>query len=431
MDLVDAGLRRPHPMTQWLRDRPLVADALLAAGLCALAVGLAYNAEPTGSERAMGLFGWTLVVAMWIPLVWRRRHPVAVLWSTQVLLHIFWVADFPDAPSGANLMIALYSLGAYQNRPRSFRHFLGSFTVAVAIMVIGVISAGEDLPAISIPLSVVTMVTAWVMGDSVNTRRRYLAELEDKAARTEAQRQAEAQRAVGQERTRIAREMHDVVAHSVSVMVVQAGAARRVVHDNPDRAADALGAIESTGRESLAEMRRILGVLRDDTIPPVSPGEDASDLAPAPSLDRLDHLVAQCADADLPVILQIDGEVRRLEPGLELSAYRVVQESLTNTLKHAGAAAARVNLHYGPDALTVEVTDDGRGLAAAALDGGGDGQGLIGMRERVEAFRGELRTGPRPGGGYQVTACFPTATSEPAGVEVAPGSVAPAATREP
>jgi signal transduction histidine kinase len=183
----------------------------------------------------------------------------------------------------------------------------------------------------------------------------------------------------------------------MSVMVVQAGAARRILERDPSRAVDALEAIETTGRESLTEMRRVLGVLRS--------ADDEAELAPAPGLDDLDRLLRQCDEAGLPVVFEVAGEPRHLPTGLELSAFRVVQESLTNALKHAGPSRAEVRLEYRPDALVLEVTDDGRGAAAVAA---GSGQGLVGMRERVDAYGGTLDSGPRPGGGFRVRAVFPT-----------------------
>ncbi|MCP3991452.1 MAG: sensor histidine kinase, partial [Actinomycetia bacterium] len=276
------------------------------------------------------------------------------------------------------------------------RHFWGVYALTTAVVLVGIISDGEDLPLIALPSNIIMLAAAWILGDNLRTRRNYLHELEEKAVRTEAQREAEARQAVSEERTRIARELHDVVAHSVSVMVVQAGAARRVLDQDPAQAADALTAIEATGRESLTEMRRVLGVLRSD--------DELVELAPIPSLDDFDRLLRQCEEAGLPVELEVEGEARPLAPGLELSAYRVVQESLTNSLKHAGPTQARVKLEYSNDSLVVKVSDDGRGAAAPT----GKGQGLIGMRERVEAFDGDLTVGPKPGGGYSVTACFPT-----------------------
>ena len=381
--------------TDWLRGHPLVADAVLTAIVVSMAVGLAAFAEVEPGEREIRGLGWSLVVAMNLPIALRRRRPVWALWAAVALTIPFWVLDYPDAP-GANLLIVLYSLGAHVDRPRTVRHFWAVSTVLTSVLLAGVISDNENLPWLSVPANILIMATVWILGDNLRTRRAYLVELEEKAALTETQRLAEARRAVTEERTRIARELHDVVAHSMSVMVVQAGAARRVIDQDPAQAAVALAAIEETGRESLMEMRRVLGVLRGD--------DDQADLAPAPGLDDFDRLLQNCEEAGLPVDLVVVGQVRRLSAGLELSAYRVVQESLTNSLKHAGPARATIRLDYRADVLEVEVSDDGRGAAVAATAGG---QGLIGMRERVESFGGELRAGPRTGGGYEVAATFP------------------------
>jgi signal transduction histidine kinase len=382
-------------MTSWFRVHPYLADALLVAmvGLIEVASTLAARAEAT--ERPTDSGTWILLAMATIPLIWRRRYTVVVLWIVVLTTVTFWMLDYPADSTGLASLIAVYSLGAHTDRPRSLYHFWGVFTITTITVVTGIVADGENVPIAALPSNTIMMATAWILGDNMRTRRQYLKELEEKAARTEAQRAAEAKQAVSEERTRIARELHDVVAHSMSVMVVQAGAARRILGQDPEQAADALAAIESTGRESLAEMRRVLGVLRSD--------DDLAELAPAPSLDDFDRLLRQFDEAGLPVELDVAGEARPLTPGLEMSAYRVVQESLTNSLKHAGPARAEVKLDYQDDALVVQVSDDGRGAAAPA----GKGQGLIGMRERVEAFGGSLDAGPKAGGGYAVIACFP------------------------
>ena len=211
---------------------------------------------------------------------------------------------------------------------------------------------------------------------------------------------AEARQAVAEERTRIARELHDVVAHSMSVVVVQASAAQRVMASDPDRAREALASIEVTGRDSLGEMRRILGALR---------GDDDAPLAPQPGLEQFAQLVRHCEEAGLPVEVELAGSPRELPAGIELATYRIVQEALTNAVKHAGPAHAVVRLDYGDDRLDIEVTDDGRGAAADTITSGG--QGLVGMRERVELFGGTFAAGPRTGGGYRVKARLPVETA--------------------
>ena len=197
------------------------------------------------------------------------------------------------------------------------------------------------------------------------------------------------------ERVRIARELHDVVAHHVSVMGVQAGAARRVMRQQPEKAEEALASIEGSSRQAVLELQRLLGILRRE-------GQDDA-LAPQPDLARLPELVAQAGGDELTVELRVEGEPRPLPGTVELSAYRVIQEALTNTHKHARATHSTVRVAYGPSALEVEVVDDGRGGAAPA----GGGHGLIGMRERVRLHGGHLRAGPRPGGGFAVHATFP------------------------
>jgi len=390
-----SAFRRP---VRWIRAHPRAADWLLVLLLEAIAISAAIWAEVEIGQRSLGGLGWFLVIAMNIPTVWRRTAPVVALWATVAITMPFWILDYPDDPAGPNLLVLIYSLAAHAGRPRSVRHFWGAFALMTGVLVAGAISSQDDLPWFAVPTNVIIFGTVWILGDNLRTRRQYLAELEEKAARTEQQQAAEAERAVAEERTRTARELHDVVAHSMSVMVVQAGAARRVIDQNPAQASEALAAIEETGRESLTEMRRVLGVLRGN--------EDLAELAPAPGLEDFDRLLQHCDEAGLPVELVVTGAVRRLAVGLEMNAYRVVQESLTNSLKHAGPASAVVHLNYLADALEVSVTDDGRGAAAQPSSQGG--QGLVGMRERVEAYGGELNAGPRAGGGFAVGAIFRT-----------------------
>jgi signal transduction histidine kinase len=391
------ALRNP---IRWLRQHPLAADSLLFVLITSIMIGFGIAADVEPGQRTIGALGWFLIVAAHAPVIWRRIQPVGALWVSVAFTVPFWILDYPDAPIGSNLLILLYSLAAHAGRPSSIRHFWGTFAVLMSVLTAGVLSHNDDVPWLALPANIVVIATMWILGDNLRTRRDYLHELEQNAAMAEERQVAEAQRAVQQERTRIARELHDVVAHSMSVMVVQAAAARRIVTRSPADATAALEAIETTGRESLHEMRRVLGVLRGD--------EDEAELAPAPGLDDFGRLLQQCEEAGLPVDLEVTGDPRRLAPGLELSAYRVVQESLTNSLKHAGPARATVRLHYRPEMLELEVTDDGRGASSTA---GAGGQGLIGMRERVDAFGGTLAAGPRPGGGFRVSASFPAGES--------------------
>jgi signal transduction histidine kinase len=311
----------------------------------------------------------------------------------------------PD-PADVSIVILLYTLAAYKPRRISVTGLavcLAGSAAAIArwgtpsrltwlewVLTGSIIFAGPSL-------------IAWVLGDSMRYRRAYYANLEDRAARLEAERDAQAQIAAAAERARIARELHDVVAHNVSVMVVQADGASYTLDTDPGRAREALGAIASTGRQALAEMRRLLGVLRRD--------EDATDpgRAPLPGIGQLGELLEQTRAAGLPVTLTVEGVPQPLPDGAALAAYRIVQESLTNTRKHGGPLpTAQVMLRYLEDALVLRITDDGPGPAASA-DGGG--HGLTGMRERVAIYGGWVQAGPRAGGGFQVTARLPFATA--------------------
>ncbi|WP_189546111.1 sensor histidine kinase [Streptomyces gelaticus] len=251
----------------------------------------------------------------------------------------------------------------------------------------------------------VPFVLAWVLGDSMRTRRAYFSQLEERAARLEREREAQSKVAVAAERARIARELHDVVAHNVSVMVVQADGAAYVMDAAPDQAKQALETISSTGRQALAEMRRLLGVLRTGDAP------ESGEYVPQPDVDQIGDLIEQVRQTGLAVDFKIEGTPRPLPSGVELTAYRIVQEALTNTRKHGGPdAGASVRLVYFDDGLGLLVEDDGRGAAHEMYeDGGADGagHGMIGMRERVGMVGGTLDAGPRPGGGFRISALLP------------------------
>ncbi|MFC8090210.1 sensor histidine kinase [Streptomyces sp. NPDC057301] len=251
----------------------------------------------------------------------------------------------------------------------------------------------------------VPFALAWVLGDSIRTRRAYYEQLEERATRLEKEREAQAKVAVAAERARIARELHDVVAHNVSVMVVQADGAAYVLDSAPDQAKKALETISSTGRQALAEMRRLLGVLR------TGEHQESGEYVPQPDVEQIDDLIQQCRSSGLPVDFKVEGTPRPLPSGVELTAYRIVQEALTNTRKHGGPnTGASVRLVYFDDGLGLLVEDDGKGAPHELYeDGGADGSGhgLIGMRERVGMVGGTLDAGPRPGGGFRISALLP------------------------
>jgi signal transduction histidine kinase len=257
-------------------------------------------------------------------------------------------------------------------------------------------------PTYFVAFSVLSALVCFLIGRTVATRRAYVAALEDRARSTEASQQALTSQAVAEERRRIARELHDVVAHHVSVMGVLATGSRRMLARDPAAADEALATIEETGRTALREMRRLLTVLRADA-------EPAGELAPQPGLAGVEGLVEQIREAGVPATLKVEGAPGPLDPGIALTVYRIVQEALTNALKHAGAAAVEVRLLFAPQELIVEVCDTGRG---PQLSPGAIGHGLLGMRERVMLYGGTLRTGPRPGGGYRVYAKIPLDVTE-------------------
>jgi signal transduction histidine kinase len=285
----------------------------------------------------------------------------------------------------------------------------------LAIPAIAVVSLSfRDVPGLEgfDMLGVLAQFTAaWAIGVAMRSRR---AATEARVSEAEERADAEGQRAarvLAEERLRIAQELHDVVAHSMSVIAVQAGVGAHVIDERPDEARAALAAISTTSRQALAEMRRMLGMLRN------SDGSRASASAPAPGLVDLPSLVDDVRAAGVPVTLHLVGHADTVHSGVELSAYRVVQEALTNVIKHAGSPTqVDVTVQYRPGSLAVEVRDDGRGLAARPLNGGADdegaGHGLVGMRERVEMWGGDLSVGPRPGGGYRVAATLPYGDAE-------------------
>jgi signal transduction histidine kinase len=329
---------------------------------------------------------------MTVPLAWRRRAPVAVaavFAATLTVSSLAW--NTPDTalfPTAA-LVLATYSVAAYSELRGAL---VGGAILLVPAFVLEAIV--DDEPGNFFFIAVL-VASVWAAGRAVRSHGTRAARMADRAVELEHESEERARAAVAEERTRIARELHDIVAHSVTTMVVQAGAERRVLDGAPDSTREALLAIEKTGREALAEMRRLLHMLRRD--------DDELALAPRPSIAHVDVLVDQASAAGLPVELRVDGEPVPLPPGVDLSAYRIVQEALTNVLKHAGPADATVTVAYGEHELRLEIADNGRG----AVDGHGGGHGLIGMRERATLYVGDLDTGNRAGQGFVVRARLP------------------------
>ena len=374
----------------WLRRHPLLVDSVLAAAL--LLFSVAQLAHGRWSEAVSSF----LLV---IPVAFRRRAPVTAFVIAAAAGALQVTTGTPNAADLA-VLILLYTVAAYRPRQASIMALLVTMAGStVAVMEWGPVPGVRLLWRLIFAAFVFggLELTVWILGDSMRYRRGYYAALEDRAARLEAERSAHAKVAAAAERARIARELHDVVAHHVSVMVVQADGAGYALRTDPDRAEAALEAIADTGRQALTEMRRLLGVLRS--------ADEQATLAPVPGLGELRELLEQARTAGLEVSYTLSGTPRELPEGAELAAYRVVQESLTNTRKHAGlAATAAVTLRYEADCLTVEVTDDGLGVVSSEDVGG---HGLAGMRERIAMYGGTVTAGPLPGGGFAVTARLP------------------------
>ena len=371
----------------------IYGDWALALGLAALFQLEVWTVDPShppgdvgtafsSGERAVAAAGGLVFT---LSLAWRRRAPLVVLAvaiATMLLANLVSALDAPATPAIA-LVVAVYSVGAHT---AGLRASIGALGVAG---VIGV-TAARQLSLADVLFIAMIVGGAWLAGRAIRHRRLRETQLERE--------KAEAEAAIAEERTRIARELHDVVAHAISVIVLQARGGRKLLDAEPEEARQALDAIERTASQALGEMRRLLGLLRE------SDAELA--LAPQPTLSRLEDLVGQVREAGLPVEVAVEGEPRELPPGVDLSAYRIVQEALTNALKHAGPATARVTVRYGDGELDLEISDDGVG----AGNGGGAGQGLAGIRERVAVFGGDVETGQRPEGGYAVRARLPYAS---------------------
>ena len=401
----------------WLRRHPLLVDSALAAVLMLFSLGQLVRGR------------WEEIPATFllvVPVAFRRRAPVTAF-AIAAVGGAVQVTTARPSPADLAVLILLYTVAAYRPRQASIMALLVCLAGStIAVMEWGPV-AGVQLfwrLVFSAFLFGGLELTVWILGDSMRYRRGYYAALEDKAARLEAERHAQARIAAAAERARIARELHDVVAHHVSVMVVQADGAGYALRADPARAEAALQAIAGTGRQALTEMRRLLGVLRS--------ADERATLAPMPGLDELRELLDQARAAGLEVSYTLSGTPRELPEGVELAAYRVVQESLTNTRKHAGlAATAAVTLRYEPTGVTVEVTDNGLGVTSEYTGG----HGLAGMRERIGMYGGTVIAGPLPGGGFGVTARLPcplTATDPAAGdtlsADLGTGDTAPADT---
>jgi signal transduction histidine kinase len=363
----------------WLHRHPSLVDVSIVVLLLVTGIGAALD------NASMAATAVTLVVAETLPLLVRRRYPVAVSVVVTAIALVMIALGVWLVP--LQLGVALYTLTSLREARAARATAIASIVVvAVAVLAAGKLEFGAGAARVAL------LVAAFFLGDSIGSRRAYVREIEEKAERLERQRETESRRAVAEEQARIAREFHDIVAHALSVIIVQAGAADDAFEHDPTRAREAVRAVDSAARAALTDLRRVLGILHVQ-----------AEYRPQPGLAQIDSLIDQVRATGLRVSLQIEGKPRPLSPAVELSAFRIVQEALTNSLKHAGAQQVVVRICYG-DRLELEVSDDGAGDNATA---GLAGSGLIGMRERVTLLGGALAAGDAPGGGYRVAAEIP------------------------
>jgi signal transduction histidine kinase len=380
----------------WPLVREYWFDGLVVAAAIGGALELVLSQDAADAPDLPLAVSVVLEAALTLTLLARRRYPFAApagmlvagaalsFWEAPLI--VFTFAGFVTA------LAAAFLLGMLEDRRQALVGLL--ITIAALLIIIWNDPNREGGDLFFSPL---LFLTVWLCGFGLSRRLERAREAEERAARLEQAREKEALAAVAEERARIARELHDVVGHSVSVMTVQASGVRRLLKPDQEREREALLIVEQAGREALAEMRRLVGVLRRP--------EEAPALAPQPSLQYLDQLVENARESGLPVDVRVEGEASELPAGVDLTAYRLVQEALTNAMKHANATRAEVTVRYGPDGVELIVSDDGRGSSDGKAESGG--HGLVGMRERVAVYGGELEAGPSPGGGFTLRARLP------------------------
>ena len=376
-----------------VRSRPVVVDVLVAVAAFAVSAAVLAASDPVPSDlRAPDLGGYVLVAIYSGSVIIRRKAPVVAVFGGLAAGVVFAAAQYPMALTPVALL-SIYSAAATLPAKQARLLLAG----AVVLGIIGT-SASPGPTNTGVPASI---VSAWLLGNYVGSRRAYAAELEEKNRQLERARLELADRAVAEERLRIARELHDVVSHTMSVVAVHAGTGRMVAEDDPAAARVALATIETTTRSAMLEMRRMLGLLRG------SAGDEPGVLTPAPGLGDLDALVADVVRSGVTVEVCVEGHRRDVPVGVDLAAYRIVQEALTNVIRHVGPTRATVTVHYTGDAVTVEIDDDGSARTRPTAWPSATGQGLEGMRERVAMYHGNFDAGPRPGGGFHVAARLP------------------------
>ncbi|HIV58690.1 MAG TPA: sensor histidine kinase [Candidatus Stackebrandtia faecavium] len=410
-----SGVSAPRRVRAWLARHTLIADVLFAASIVLVTASLwliSWVASTQSGIKPLALGDLALLAVGCAPIALRRYR---LWWSVLAVMGFAFLSVElqPIAMStGFTSAIITYTAAAYRPMKRAVL-FSGGIWMATTVATF--LPGYDDLTllvlAVSLLVTYVFLSLSFAVGRVVHTRRVNFHELQERARLAEENQAVQVAQAVDDERRRIARELHDVVAHHISVMNVMATGARRTLTKDPRRADEALATIETTGRSTLREMRRLLDVLRTSDV-----DENEDEMTPQPSLEAVHELVAQIRDAGLPIDLTISGHQRALDPGIALTVFRIVQECLTNTLKHAGQAKAAVLITFGHEDLSIEVTDNGLGPTTLAANPSRVGHGLVGMRERVALYGGRLRTGPRPGGGFRVYAQIPIDDSSSGGM---------------
>lgn len=385
-------------MTRIRAIDPHAIDGLVALALtvAALVIVIGQTGDDNGF-RANDILGTALVLLQTLPLAVRRVAPLGVLVVISAAIDAHAAIGYEIVQFGTfSSLVALYGAASLTD---SRRGTLAALITAAALATFFATNR-EEFTWVDVAATSGTWAMAWFLGIYVRSRGEQAEAAGERATWLERDRDVRAREAVADERARIARELHDIVGHALNLVVIQAAGAQRVIESRPQLARESLASIESAGRQALSDMERMLGILR-------ATEEGRQALSPQPGLRQVDSLAAQVSEAGLPVEVTVEGSPLDLPASVDLSAYRIVQEALTNSLKHSGASRARVAIRYGPNGLDLEVTDDGRGSSGRAPSGDERGRGLVGMRERVALFGGELSVGPMPQGGYRVQARLP------------------------
>ncbi len=390
-----------------MRRSDWVVAAVMFAVAC-FSIFIIRDVVPDKVTSRLPYWGDILITAaLLLPLAWRRVRPLWVVGWVGPLFALYRYLEIPEPNvSSLAIFLAIFAAGAYSDA--TARHALRAVAVAFSGLALLYSIFGQEefvgfdgltLAALSLAINAGFFAAAWLLGDAWRRRRIDAAELARRADQLAVEREARARRAVLDERVRIARELHDVVAHHVSVMGVQAAGARRILEVDPTRAADALASVEDSSRQAVTELHRLVGFLRSE--------EDEASIEPQPTIEDLDELIERVRDTGLPVEVRRMGKARELPLAVDLSAYRIIQEALTNVIKHAGNAPTTVILSYLDQALEIQVVNT-RGTSGIQPSGESGGRGQLGMRERATMVGGDLSVGSIKGGGYRVAARLPT-----------------------